>query len=93
MVELAFWICGFFLDESFKFEKDVLLIINWIVQVVQFHLDIDPMLSWAIFSVVGIFFYNYQFSMSSGKFSIQEKLRFLSKNEKSNLSVLSGHGP
>ena len=43
------------------------------MQVVQFHLDIDPMLSWAIFSVVGIFFYNYQFSTSSGKFSPSRK--------------------
>ena len=73
MVELACWICVFFLDGGFKFEIDVPLIINWIVRVVQFHLDFDPMLSWAIFSVVGFFFYNYQFSMSSGKFSPSRK--------------------
>ena len=55
MVEHAFWICGFFLIESFEIEKDVRRIINWIVLVVQFHLGVDPMLSWTIFMVVGFF--------------------------------------
>ena len=55
MVELAFWIGGYFLDEDVKIEIDVLLIINWIVQVIQFHLVIVPMLSWTANFVVGMF--------------------------------------
>ena len=92
MVELASWICVFFLVERIGIEKDVLRIINWIVPVIQFHLGIDPMLSWTISLMVGFFSIIMSSARVRDNHSIQKMLRFSSHQEVSNLSVLSGHG-